>query len=266
MEIKTGHDLAAACREVAENYKTLYVMGCFGAPLNDGNKKRYTNNHAYNRQPWRKKMIEAATADTFGFDCVCLIKGLLWGWDGDENAAYGGAKYCANGVPDIGTGQMINLCADVSTDFSSLSVGEAVWMPGHIGVYIGGGLAVECTPKWDNCVQITACNRDVAGYHRRDWVKHGKLPYITYEQKESEKIKEESDMSLPMLKKGDRGSAVRVMQALLISEGYDLAGYGADGEFGGVTDKALRDYQKTRGIDPDGICGPITWKHLLGIG
>ncbi len=163
MEIKTGHDLAAMCRKVAENYKTLYVIGCFGAPLHDGNKKRYTNNHAYNRQPERKKMIEAATEDTFGFDCVCLIKGLLWGWNGNKNAAYGGAKYCANGVPDIGTEQMIAVCDDVSTDFSSLSVGEAVWMPGHIGVYIGDGLAVECTPKWDNCVQITACNRDVAG-------------------------------------------------------------------------------------------------------
>jgi|GEM_PF-2925887 len=53
-------------------------------------------------------------------------------------------------------------------------------MSGHIGVYIGGGLAVECTPAWDDKVQITACNKTVYGYHRRNWTKHGKLPYITY--------------------------------------------------------------------------------------
>lgn len=47
-------------------------------------------------------MINAASADTFGFDCVCLIKGVLWGWHGDKNAVYGGATYTSNGVPDIG--------------------------------------------------------------------------------------------------------------------------------------------------------------------
>ena len=29
--------------DVVNNYKTLYVMGCFGAPLNSKNKTRYCN-------------------------------------------------------------------------------------------------------------------------------------------------------------------------------------------------------------------------------
>lgn len=65
--------------DVAKNYKTLYVMGCFGAPMSAANKKRYTSNHTYNKQAARTRMINAASADTFGFDCVCLIKGILWG-------------------------------------------------------------------------------------------------------------------------------------------------------------------------------------------
>ncbi len=259
--ILTAAKLANMCKHVAQHYKTLYVMGCFGAPLNDSNKKRYTSHHAYNRQPERKKMIEAATTDTFGFDCVCLIKGLLWGWNGDKNAVYGGAQYKSNGVPDIGTEQMIARCLEVTEDFDHIQIGEAVWLLGHIGIYVGDGLVVECTPKWDNCVQITACNRDIPGYHRRDWVKHGKLPYVVYEEEEMEK----SDMKLPTLQRGDYGSDVRIMQALLISEGYDFSGYGADGDFGGVTDKALRDYQKSHGITPDGICGPLTWESLLAV-
>lgn len=155
-------------------------MGCFGAPMTASNKKRYTQNHSYNRQPERTAMINAASADTFGFDCVCLIKGLLWGWNGNKNAVYGGATYTSNGVPDIGADQMIKVCKNVTTDFSKIEVGEAVWLEGHIGVYVGDGLAVECTPRWANKVQLTACNRNVSGYNRRNWTKHGKLPYVEY--------------------------------------------------------------------------------------
>lgn len=166
---------------IANNYKTLYVMGCFGAPMTASNKKRYTSNHDYNMKTARTKLINAATTDTFGFDCVCLIKSVLWGWNGDKTKTYGGAKYKSNGVPDISADGMISVCSDISTDFSNVEVGEAVWTNGHIGVYIGDGLAVECTPAWKNKVQITACNCKKSGYNTRQWKKHGKLPYIEYD-------------------------------------------------------------------------------------
>lgn len=181
-------------KDIADNYKTLYVMGCFGAPLNDTNKVRYCDNHEYNRQLSRKAYIKAASADTFGFDCVCLIKGVLWGWCGDKRKTYGGAKYACNGVPDIGANAMIKKCSGVSKDFSKIEVGEALWCEGHIGVYIGDGLAVECTPKWKNCVQVTAVGNigTKSGYNTRTWVKHGKLPYIDYTVKVPSKPKAET--------------------------------------------------------------------------
>lgn len=175
-------ELVAKLVEIAKNYKTLYVMGCFGAPMTAANKTRYCNNHSYNKKAARQAMIKAASDDTFGFDCVNLIKGVLWGWNGDKTKTYGGAKYAVNGVPDVSADGMIAKCLNVSTDFTHLEVGEAVWMSGHIGIYIGDGLAVECTPSWKNCVQITACNCTKSGYNRRNWTKHGKLPYITYEE------------------------------------------------------------------------------------
>lgn len=164
---------------IANNYKTLYVMGCFGAPMTEENKNRYCEHTAYNQQATRQTMIRAATSDTFGFDCVCLIKGVLWGWNGNKSATYGGAKYASNGVPDIGADAMIQRCSGISTDFSKIVPGEAVWMSGHIGVYIGDGKVVECTPAWDNCVQITQLGSATA-YKTRKWTKHGKLPWITY--------------------------------------------------------------------------------------
>lgn len=182
--IKTNIELVTMLKKIAASYKTLYVMGCFGAPMTAANKQRYCNNHTYNRQADRTAMIRAASEDTFGFNCVCLIKGVLWGWNGDTGKTYGGAVYASNGVPDVNADGMIKKCLDVSTDFSKIEVGEAVWMPGHIGVYIGDGLAVECTPAFKNCVQITAVSNigRVSGYSSRKWQKHGKLPYISYGQ------------------------------------------------------------------------------------
>ena len=182
-KITTAAQLAERCLDVAQNYKTLYVMGCFGAPMTAANKKRYTQNHSYNKQTARTKMINTASADTFGFDCVNLIKGLLWNWCGDKAKTYGGASHAVNGVPDIGADTMITKCKNVSTTgWANMEVGEALWVKGHIGVYIGNGLAVECTPAWKNQVQVTAVGNigAKAGYNTRTWSKHGKLPYVTY--------------------------------------------------------------------------------------
>ena len=69
----------------AEAAKTLYIMGCFGSPMTPSNKTRAKNEHPYNKRPERAKMIDAAAADCFGFDCVNLIKGILWGGNGDTS-------------------------------------------------------------------------------------------------------------------------------------------------------------------------------------
>ena len=110
--------------------------------------------------------------------------GILWGWNGNKNAYYGGARYASNSVPDVSADGMIAKCKDVSTTgWDKLIPGEGLWMPGHWGMYIGDGLAVECTPIWDNGVQITAVQNigTKAGYHARNWQKHGKLPWVEYD-------------------------------------------------------------------------------------
>lgn len=281
MAIKTAAELAAACKDVAQNYKTLYVMGCFGAPMTAANKERYTKNHSYNRQAARTAKIKAATADTFGFDCVCLIKGLLWGWSGDKSKTYGGAGYGVNGVPDISANQAIQVCAGVSTDFSTIQVGEAVWLDGHIGVYIGDGLAVECTPAWKGCVQVTAVHNigKKAGYNGRKWTKHGRLPWVTYEATPAEKpatapttapTSPAKVTGLPLLWKGSEGASVKALQILLIGHGYSCGNHGpkkdgVDSDFGSATDAAVRKYQKAKGLEVDGQVGPATWSSLLGV-
>jgi len=67
----------------------------------------------------------------------------------------------------------------------------------------------------------------------------------------------------PTLRKGDVGPWVTELQDDLNSQ---LAGCSLDndGDFGSKTDSAVRDYQRTRGLDADGIVGPNTWAALDG--
>lgn len=169
----------------ALNSKTLYVKGCFGSPLTKANKKRYIAHNPYNAKPERQTMINEASEDTYGFDCVCLIKGILWGWDAKVKQTYGGAKYGANAVPDASADGLVRYLKDVSSDFTDIIPGEVVYMPGHVGVYVGEGKVIECSPRWKNCVQLTYLG-NFRGYkinNYRIWTKHGKLPYIDYMNK-----------------------------------------------------------------------------------
>ncbi len=263
--IETGKELAAACVDAAKNYKTLYVMGAFGWPMNDHNKQRAMGSYSYNSAADRAVKIKKASKDTFGFDCVCLIKALLWGWQGDAKQNYGGAKYCSNNVPDVNEDGMIRACTEVSTDFGKIAVGEVLWTSGHIGVYIGEGLAVECTPIWEDGVQITAVHNigKKSGYNGRMWTKHGKLPWVTYEKEEM--TGEDYTMGFRYLRKGDKGDDVKALQQLLIARGYTCGGWGADGDFGDGTEKSVKLFQQVCEIETDGVVGKDTMSRLLGV-
>ena len=67
------------------------------------------------------------------------------------------------------------------------------------------------------------------------------------------------------LEKGSKGNAVKALQILLIGYGYSCGKYGADGDFGSATLAALVKFQKSKGLDDDGVAGPKTWAVLLGV-
>lgn len=180
MTIYTSSEFCNRLMEL-EKHDTLYVLGGFGLPGTTKNKTRVKNAQSFNRTPERARMIDAATPETWFFDCVGMVKAVLWGWYGNGSLTYGGAVYKANGVPDTNCEGMIALCNDVSKDFSTILPGEFLYMKGHCGIYMGDGLAIECTPKWDNKVQYSYVgNVGCTSGHTRTWLKHGKLPWIEY--------------------------------------------------------------------------------------
>lgn len=248
----TGKELVGIALDIQKR-KTLYVLGGWGQSGNDAGKKyaletatekarKFNNRQSDETKPgqWRKPKILAADAETLFFDCVGLIKYILWGGNGNTRAVY-----ASNNVPDTNANGMIKLCKNVGTDFDTIKVGEAVWVDGHIGLYIGDGLTVECTYTGTDGVQIRQCRnvKYTKGQAGRYWTKHGELPTVDYEAQ-----------AFKNLKVGSSGTAVKVWQTIV--------GVTADGMFGGKTKDATIELQKklfpNDSAEWDGVVGKKT--------
>lgn len=66
-----------------------------------------------------------------------------------------------------------------------------------------------------------------------------------------------------LIQKGDEGEDVKLMQQYLLQLGYDLGSYGADGDFGSATEKALKAFQKDKKLTMDGEYGPKSHDALM---
>lgn len=88
---------------------------------------------------------------------------------------------------------------------------------------------------------------EVADQTIRKWHREGKLGKKTSEPTES------------ALSLGDRGHEVRRMQEALALHGYDIK---PDGQFGPITQGIVIDFQRSKGLVPDGIVGRKTWVAL----
>ena len=176
---------------LATNVPTVYATGGWGASANyPANKTKYAD-----RTPFNREDIMNAPSSAFFFDCVCLVKGILWGWDAESKELNGGAIYASNDVPDYSIANIKRNLTTNTTNFSDIERGEFLYLNDeHCGIYIGNGLAIESTPAWADGVQITAVaniETGTRGYPKRRWDGHGKLPWVEYNEKPTGKVIEE---------------------------------------------------------------------------
>lgn len=260
----TGPEIAQRHLDVATNFKTIYGYAMYGWKITDANiavKANQNLNGWYTKAHIETlKAVADQTPTVWGFDCVNTTKGILWGWTGDESKKYGGATHGAHGVPDYNANNFFKQCRDRSSDFSNIEIGEGLWMEGHWGLYVGNGLAVECTGRWDNGVQITSVWNlgKKAGFNGRYWTKHGKLPWVDYDGKADNIEPEKITLGSRVIKKGTQGSDVKELQEALMKLGYSLPKYGADGDCGKETVNAIKLFQEDRNLEVDGEAGRDT--------
>ncbi|MDB9487486.1 peptidoglycan-binding domain-containing protein [Dolichospermum circinale CS-1225] len=64
---------------------------------------------------------------------------------------------------------------------------------------------------------------------------------------------------MPVISFGSSGISVRVLQKLLVSNGYGIP---VDGVFGPITETAVKAFQNRRNLSADGMVGQKTWWEL----
>lgn len=114
-----------------------YWFGCFGQKasevLYDQKRRQYPRYYAATDFPSQYGMKV--------HDCAGLIKGYFWTDSPDDVSP----RYCTNGMPDWSADTLYEKCKKKSTVMATLPEipGIAVFMKGHVGVYIGDGWVIE---------------------------------------------------------------------------------------------------------------------------
>ena len=190
----TNLGLVKFCKRIVSEGNWVYLMGTIGQTLSQSllDERKKSNPHGWYTAS-KVSAIQKAVSSGNKYrcvDCVGMIKCYYWGEYGTGNASgYKGSQdlsadtmwsratekgYVVGGVPEI--------------------PGIAVWMSGHIGVYIGNGQVVESTPN----TRFSTGRYQLGGpcitkLSDRKWTGWLKVPFIEY----VEDVKEEPVKPLP---------------------------------------------------------------------
>lgn len=193
----------------------------------------------------------------FSFDCWNMIKAVINGWKDNRTVGYYQKDLSKTG--DIDGLSILNKCTKTSKDFTQLNVpGAYLFMRNdHAGTYVGehtidGKIVnvIECTSAWNHKVQWSYVDAAGNRYNykggsksSRNWTDWGLMCWIDYSEN-AEPAPVQISVAKPTLRKGSKGSEVRLLQSNLMAAGFSLPKYGADGEYGNETADAVWEMQK----------------------
>lgn len=141
----------------------------------------------------------------------------------------------------------------------------------HTAMALGGGKIVQATINEKGTVtggktgDQTGREIYIRSYYNYPW--NVVLRYAARETSSGANTateeKGEDEIEMRMLKTGDKGYQVWVLQTLLIARGFSCGETGSDSDFGSATKAAVINFQRANSLEVDGIVGPLTWAKLL---
>lgn len=230
------------CRESDGSHKKIIDLYNKHKPLARGYAVRYTDE-------WCATFVSAVSiacglTDIMPTECSCTkmidLYKALGRWQ--ESDAY---------APQIGDILMY--------DWEDSGRGDNTGAPNHVGIVAAVNGTSLVIVEGNKGEEVAYRSMSVNGTYIRGYC----LP--NYARKatggSSAPAEKSVTVSLPQLRNGSQGPAVRSLQQLLTAKGYDTQGI--DGDFGANTEKALEKYQAAKGLTADGICGIDSWTALL---
>ena len=212
-------------------------------PLPSGYKVKYTD-------AWCATFVSAMASkvdmlDIIPAECSCNRQIELWKKMGrwEENDNY---------VPQIGD--------ILYFDWDDSGKGDNTGSSDHVGIVVSiSGTSIKVIEgNKNNAVEyrtMTVGQKYIRGYGKPEF--SSKATNLTSSKGSA------FTMKLKTLRSGDNGEQVKALQILLMGRGYSLPKYGADGDYGDETVKAVKALQKDKNIKQDGIAGQETFSKLL---
>lgn len=165
-DTKNAHDLVEWAKQ-AYAKKWGYVYGTYGEVLNESilttKISQFPEQVGANEEFIRQHWLGGRTAD-----CIGLIKGYAW-----FKCDTGQIEYCSNGVRDTGSDPMLDMATEKGTIDTMPDIpGIAVWMDGHIGIYVGDGQTIHAANTELGVIMTPLA--------QSGWTHWLKIPYITY--------------------------------------------------------------------------------------
>lgn len=127
----------------------------------------------------------------------------------------------------------------------------------------GHFIAIKQVDQNNNAYALDVAYSPRSGWH--DWsVYQGKVKvFYIVENKDAAKL-DKFTFDTYQVRIGDTGLDVWRLQMILKARGYYKGKI--DKAFGPQLEQAVKNFQKAAGLVQDGICGPMTWATLLGLG
>lgn len=171
-ETKNNVDLAEWAKQ-AYAKKWGYVYGTYGEVLTESiltiKISQFPKQVGDNAELIRRHWLGGRTAD-----CIGLIKGYAW-----FNCDTGQIEYRSNGVRDTGSDPMLDMATEEGTIDTMPDIpGIAVWMDGHIGIYVGDGQTIHAANTELGVIMTPLA--------QSGWTHWLKIPYISYPESDTQ--------------------------------------------------------------------------------
>ena len=161
----SAKELAEYCEGVLK-FPSVYGWGGLMRIVSDDYIRQLYNMYPDKYSNIRRAYLNELKGRSYICDCVGLIKSFIFGGVGSPNYDM---KY------DINTSGFLMLANKVgkAEDVPEIK-GLIMYMPGHVGVYVGGGKVIECTLSeyGDGIVKTNL--------HGRGWTNYLMLPYTIW--------------------------------------------------------------------------------------
>lgn len=256
--------------EEAKRKLCLWAEQQLGYHEGEGNNNKYAESKDLQamygwkpqNQPWCDVFVDSGFIDCFGLSNACAMTYQPLG-AGSALCRQSAQYYKDAGAwatsPEIGDQIFFYSSGDINHTGIVVSVdgGSVHTVEGNVSDMV----AERCYSVGDS---------KIAGYGRPNWsaVEGKDVPTPTNEPIANDTPEKAEtrhyELRFPYLQNGDTGDAVWVVQTLLQARNIYCGPWGADGDFGNGTEKAVKDFQRRHNLTIDGVVGPETGAALFG--